>query len=319
VSDWFARRTYHHSRFQDLAALVRAKEAGGHTVSVCIPTLNEGATIGPILRRIREDLMDTLPLVDELAIMDSASEDDTAKVARDCGAEVFQDREILPHLDRLGGKGEALWKSLFVTKGDLIAWCDADIENFDPPFITGVLGPLLTDPDVGYVKAFYERPVRSGGQLVPGEGGRVTELVARPLLNTFWPHLAPLVQPLSGEYAGRRAVLEEVPFFSGYGVEIGLVIDVADRFGLEAMAQVDLGNRIHRNREVRELSRMAFAILHVVLHRLQSTGRVDLNTDLGRTLFQFVRPNGGLNMQAQPIQVGERPPAASLSEYRSTR
>jgi glucosyl-3-phosphoglycerate synthase len=319
VSDWFARRTFHHSRFQDLPALVRAKEAGGHTVSVCIPTLNEGTTIGPILTRIREDLMDAVPLVDELAIMDSASEDDTATVARQCGADVYQDRDVLPHLEPLGGKGEALWKSLFVMKGDLIAWCDADIENFDPPFITGVLGPLLTDPDVGYVKAFYERPVKTGGQLVPGEGGRVTELVARPLLNTFWPELAPLVQPLSGEYAGRRALLEHVPFFSGYGVEIGLVIDVAERFGLEAMAQVDLGNRIHRNREVRELSRMAFAIFHVVLQRLQSTGRVDLNTELGRTLFQFVRPDGKLTVQAQPIEIGERPPAASVPEYRSAR
>jgi glucosyl-3-phosphoglycerate synthase len=319
VSDWFARRTFHHSRFQDLPALVRAKEAGGHTVSVCIPTLNEGTTIGPILTRIREDLMHAVPLVDELAIMDSASKDDTATVARECGADVYQDRDVLPHLEPLGGKGEALWKSLFVMKGDLIAWCDADIENFDPPFITGVLGPLLTDPDVGYVKAFYERPVKSGGQLVPGEGGRVTELVARPLLNTFWPELAPLVQPLSGEYAGRRALLEHVPFFSGYGVEIGLVIDVAERFGLEAMAQVDLGNRIHRNREVRELSRMAFAIFHVVLQRLQSTGRVDLNTELGRTLFQFVRPDGKLTVQAQPIEIGERPPAASVPEYRSAR
>ncbi|HEV8571629.1 MAG TPA: glucosyl-3-phosphoglycerate synthase [Actinomycetota bacterium] len=319
MSDWFARRTFHNSRFQDIPALARAKEAGGHRISVCIPTLNEEATIGPILRSIREDLMEAVPLVDELAIMDSASEDDTAKVARECGADVYQDRDVVPDLEPLGGKGEALWKSLFVMKGDLIAWCDADIENFDPPFITGVLGPLLTDPDVGYVKAFYERPVKSGGQLVPGEGGRVTELVARPLLNTFWPHLAPIVQPLSGEYAGRRSLLEQVPFFSGYGVEIGLVIDVAERFGLEAFAQVDLGNRIHRNREVRQLARMAFAIVHVVLQRLESTGRMDLRTQLGRTLYQFVRPNGELTVQAQPIEVGERPPAASMPEYRSSR
>jgi glucosyl-3-phosphoglycerate synthase len=319
VSDWFARRTFHHSRFQDLRALLRAKEAGGHTISVCIPTLNEGSTLGPILRRIREDLMETVPLIDELAIMDSASQDETANVARESGADVYQDRDILAHLEPLGGKGEALWKSLFVMKGDLIAWCDGDIENFDPPFVTGVLGPLLTDPEVGYVKAFYERPVKSGTQLVPGEGGRVTELVARPLLNTFWPTLAPLVQPLSGEYAGRRALLEQVPFFSGYGVEIGLIIDIAERFGLEAFAQVDLGDRIHRNRGVRELARMAFAILHVVLLRLESTGRLDLRTELGRTLYQFVRPDGELIVQAQPIEVGERPPAATLPEYRSPR
>jgi glucosyl-3-phosphoglycerate synthase len=319
VSDWFARRTFHHSRFEDLRALLRAKEAGEHTISVCIPTLNEGATIGPILRCIREALIEEVPLVDELAIMDSSSQDETASVARDCGADVYQDRDILPHLEPMGGKGEALWKSLFVMKGDLIAWCDADIENFDPPFVTGVLGPLLTDRDVGYVKAFYERPVKSGTQLVPGEGGRVTELVARPLLNTFWPALAPLVQPLSGEYAGRRALLEQVPFFSGYGVEIGLVIDIAERFGLDAFAQVDLGDRIHRNRGVRELARMAFAILHVVIQRLESTGRLDLRTEVGRTLYQFMRPDGELMSQAQPIEIGERPPAATLPEYRSDR
>jgi glucosyl-3-phosphoglycerate synthase len=319
VADWFARRTFHHSRFQDLHALLRAKEAGGHTVSVCIPTVNEEATIGPIVRRIRESLMEAVPLVDELAIMDSSSSDDTVRIARECGADVYQERDVLPGLEPLSGKGEALWKSLFVVKGDLIAWCDGDIENFEPSFVAGVLGPLLTDPEIGFVKAFYERPMRSGPDLVPGEGGRVTELTARPLLNTFWPHLAPLVQPLSGEYAGRRALLDQVPFFSGYGVEIGLVIDIAERFGLEAFAQVDLGDQVHRNRGVQELARMAFAILQVILRRLESTGRLDLRTELGRTLYQFVRRDGELAMQGHEIEVGERPPMAGLPEYRSSR
>jgi glucosyl-3-phosphoglycerate synthase len=319
VSDWFARRTFHHSRFQDLTALLRAKEAGGHTVSVCIPTMNEEATIGPIVRHIREGLMEAVPLVDELAIMDSASSDDTVRIAREHGAEVFQERDVLPEREPLSGKGEALWKSLFVVKGDLIAWCDGDIENFDPSFVFGVLGPLLTDPEVGFVKAFSERPMRSGPHLVPGEGGRVTELLARPLLNTFWPHLAPLVQPLSGQYAGRRGLLEQVPFVSGYGVEIGLVIDIAERFGLEAFAQVDLGNQVHRNRGVQELARMAFAILHVILRRLESTGRLDLRTEPGRVLHQFVRRDGDLVMQGHEIDIGERPPVASVPEYRSSR
>lgn len=318
MSDWFARQTFHHSRFQDLHALLRAKEAGGHTISVCIPTVNEEATIGLIVRHIREGLMEAVPLVDELAIMDSSS-DDTARIARECGADVYRDRDVLPGIEPLSGKGEALWKSLFVVKGDLIAWCDGDIENFDPSFVAGVLGPLLTDPEVSFVKAFYERPMRSGPDLVPGEGGRVTELVARPLLNTFWPELAPLVQPLSGAYAGRRSLLEQVPFFSGYGVEIGLVIDIAERVGLQAFAQVDLGDQIHRNRGVQELARMAFAILHVVLRRLESTGRLDLRTERGRTLYQFVRQDGELAMQGHEIDVGERPPAASVPEYRSSR
>jgi glucosyl-3-phosphoglycerate synthase len=319
VSDWFARRTFHHSDFRDLRALLRAKQAGGHSVSVCVPTLNEEATIGPILRRIRQDLMEDVPFVDELAVMDSASEDTTAEVARECGADVYQDREVLPHLEPMAGKGEALWKSLFVLKGDLIAWCDADIENFDPHFLTGTLGPLLTDPDIAYVKAFYDRPMKSGGRMVRGEGGRVTELVARPLLNTFWPGLAPLVQPLSGEYAGRRDLLEQVPFSTGYDVEIGLVIDIAERFGLDVFAQVDLGDRVHRNREVKELSRMAFAIVHSVLRRLESTGRLDFRTELGRTLYQFARQNGQLHAEAQRIDVSERPPAASLPDYRASR
>jgi glycosyltransferase involved in cell wall biosynthesis len=319
VSDWFARRTFHHSRFQDLRALLRAKEARGHTVSVCIPTVNEEATIGPIVRRIREGLMEAVPLVDELAIMDSSSSDDTVRIARDSGADVYQERDVLPDLEPLSGKGEALWKSLFVVKGDLIAWCDGDIENFDPSFVAGVLGPLLTDPDVSFVKAFYERPMKSGPDLVPGEGGRVTELVARPLLNTFWPHLAPLVQPLSGEYAGRRGLLEQVPFFSGYGVEIGLVIDIAERFGLEAFAQVDLGDQVHRNRGLPELARMAFAILHVAVRRLESTDRLGLRTELGQTMYQFVRRGGTLTVQPHEIEIGERPPVASLPEYRPSR
>lgn len=319
MSDWFARRTFHHSRFRDLQPLLEAKQSRGHTVSVCIPTLNESATIGPILRRIREDLMEAVPLVDELAVMDSASEDDTASIARDSGADVYQDRDVLPHLEPMNGKGEALWKSLFVLKGDLIAWCDGDIENFDAAFLTGTLGPLLIDPDIRYVKAFYDRPMKSGSRMVPGEGGRVTELVARPLLNTFWPDLAPLVQPLSGEYAGRRELLEQVPFSTGYDVEIGLVIDIAERFGLDAFAQVDLGHRVHRNREVRELARMSFAILHRVLRRLESTGRLDVRTELGRILYHFARKNGQLETESQRIEVGERPPAASVPDYRTSR
>lgn len=319
MSDWFARRTFHHSSFNDLQALLRAKQSREHSISVCIPTLNEAATIGPILRRIREDLMEAVPLVDELAVMDSASEDETAKIARECGAEVYQDGDVLPHLEPSSGKGEALWKSLFVLKGDLIAWCDADIENFDPGFLTGTLGPLLSDPEVGYVKAFYDRPLKSGRRLVPGEGGRVTELVARPLLNTFWPDLAPLVQPLSGEYAGRREILEQVPFATGYDVEIGLVIDIAERFGLEVFAQVDLGGRVHRNRDLRELSRMAFAIVHGVLRRLEAAGRVDMRTELGHTLHQFVRRNGELEAEAQRIEGGDRPPAATVADYRASR
>jgi len=316
VTDWFARRTYHHRRFADLPQLLRAKEERGLGVSVCIPTLNEAATIGPILRQIRTALVEEVPLVDELVVIDSVSHDRTVAIARDEGAEVFQDREILPDREHFTGKGEALWKSLFVLKGDLVVWLDADIENFDPRFVYGPLGPLLLEPGVGYTKAFYDRPVKQAGPRNGTEGGRVTELVARPLLNLYWPELGQLIQPLSGEYAGRRDVLSEIPFFTGYGVEIGMVIDVYERFGMDCLAQVDLDRRVHRNRPIAELSRMSFAVMQAAIARLASSGRVDLHAPPSTTLTQFVKEADRYETSALDIRVHERPPAASLPEFR---
>jgi glucosyl-3-phosphoglycerate synthase len=318
-ADWFARRTFHHARFADATDLLRRKQEQGVTVSVCIPTLNEAATIATIVRTIREELMEGLPLVDELVVMDSRSTDGTPALAEGAGAAVYQDVDVQPHLEASTGKGEALWKSLFVLRGDLILWLDADIENFHPRFVLGPLGPLLADPTIGYVKSFYERPLRETEGPIPVGGGRVTELVARPLLNMFWPHLAGLVQPLAGEYAGRRGVLEEVPFFTGYGVEIGLIIDVAERFGMDAIAQVDLDERAHRNRTMAELSRMAFAVLQTVFQRLRSSGRLDLHMEPGVGLTQFERDADGYRMQPSLIQVHERPPAISVAGYGAVR
>lgn len=313
--DWFERRTFRHSDF-DLARLVRAKRQQGVTISVAIPALNEEATVGTIVERIRGELMDGTPLVDELAVIDSASSDRTVDVARTAGADVYQDRDILPGMEPFAGKGEALWKSLFVLRGDIILWLDADITNFHPRFVYGPLGPLLTDPDIGYVKSFYRRPLEgaAGGGARALEGGRVTELTARPLINMFWPHLAGLVQPLAGEYAGRRSVLEQVPFCTGYGVEIGLLIDIADRFGIDTMAQVDLEERIHRNRPIGELSRMAFAVLHAALTRLGRAGH--LRSDLAEIagLVQFEPDDGGYTMGSTDIETRERPPAISVRE-----
>ena len=314
-ADWFARRTFHHSDFADAPGLARGKGEQGATISLCIPTLNEAATIGTIVRSVRSELMDGVSLVDELVVMDSRSTDGTVEVAEEAGATVYQDRDVLPELENLTGKGEALWKSLFVLRGDLILWLDADIENFHPRFVLGPLGPLLADPGIGYVKSFYERPTHDVGHPVPVGGGRVTELVARPLLNMFWPHLAGFVQPLAGEYAGRRSLLERVPFFTGYGVEIGLMIDVAERFGVDAMAQVDLDERHHRNRSMGELSRMAFAVLQTAFHRLESSGRLELRTRPGLGLVQFERDASGHRMQPSLIEVKERPPAVSVAGY----
>ena len=311
--DWFERRTFRHSDF-DVAHLVRAKREQGVTISVAIPALNEESTVGGIVERIRGELMDSAPLVDELAVIDSASSDRTVEAASSAGATVYQDRDILPEVEAFAGKGEALWKSLFALRGDIILWLDADITNFHPRFVYGPLGPLLTDPGVGYVKSFYRRPLgdAADGATRALEGGRVTELTARPLINMFWPQLAGFLQPLAGEYAGRRSVLEQVPFCTGYGVEIGLLIDIAERFGIEAMAQVDLEERTHRNRPIGELSRMAFAVLHAALARLARAGRLDTSLSGMQHLVQFEPDDGGYSMRPTEIEVRERPPAASV-------
>ncbi len=287
------------------------------TISVCIPALNEESTIGPIIRTIHTELMDRLPLVDELSVIDSSSSDRTAVEAAAAGATVFQDREVLSDLEPLAGKGEALWKSLFVLRGDVVLWLDADIRNFHPRFVCGPLGPILLDPDVGYVKSFYRRPIDDGAGGSSLEGGRVTELVARPLINMFWPHLAGLIQPLAGEYAGRRTMLEQVPFFTGYAVEMGLIIDVAKRFGTGGMAQVDLDERVHRNRPIGELSRMAFAVLQAALRRLGEDERRRASSALG--MYQFEHDGDDYRIASTPIAVHERPPAATVAGYGAVR
>jgi glycosyltransferase involved in cell wall biosynthesis len=312
ATDWFSRRTYHH-RAYDPRSLLREKLRQGLKISLVIPALNEAATIAPIVGAVRENLVERVPLLDELMVVDSNSTDGTAERAAEAGALVIQDREVRPDLEPMYGKGEAMWKSLLVSRGDIVAWLDADIRNFHPRFVYGVLGPLLLDPTVGYVKGFYERPVMDGDRLTGLGGGRVTELMARPLLNMFWPHLGGVVQPLSGEYAGRRSLLEQIPFFTGYGVEIGMLIDVAEKFGLDSIAQVDLERRVHRNRNLADLSRMSFAVLQTAMRRLSSSGRMELRTrmDLGLYLFEVLE--GTYRMEPSLVVVGERPPAFSVA------
>jgi glucosyl-3-phosphoglycerate synthase len=251
--------TYHH---RDFAArdLVQAK--GDRTISVCIPAHDEAATVGKVVRTLRRDLVVRHPLVDEILVVDDHSTDRTAEVAAEAGARVVSAAEVLPDVAGGRGKGEALWRSLHASVGDIVAWCDADITDFGSRFVLGLVGPLLVQPDVDFVKGFYERPTASGDT-----GGRVTELMARPLLSTLFPHLAPIVQPLSGEYAGRRALLERLPFVRGYGVDLGLLIDVADVAGPGAIVQADLGTRRHRNRHLDELGPQALTVLQTALHR----------------------------------------------------
>lgn len=283
-----------------LPALQDAK--GDHTISVCIPARNEEATVGTIVGSIHEHLVSNgHSLVDELLVIDDRSDDATAAAARAAGATVVPVADILPACGPGRGKGNVLWKSVAACTGDLIVWIDADLTSFTPACVTGLVGPLLTDPAIAMVKGYYERPEIGGTG-----GGRTTELMARPLLATLFPHLTSVRQPLGGEYAARRDILEQVPFSTGYGVETGLLIDIAALVGLERLAQVDLGVRVHRNRPLDELSVQAMEILHVALRR----AGVQWQPHWSHVLL---RPD------LEPVEalVDERPPLATVAEYRS--
>lgn len=306
--DWLARRTYHHSAWT-ASGLLAAK--GSTTVSVVLPALNEARTVGGVVAAF-VPLRD-MGLVDELVVVDPGSTDGTDEAARRAGATVVYEADLLPALERVPGKGEAMWKSLAATTGDVIAWVDADVEGAGPEFVVGLLGPLLTDPDVRYVKGFYDRPLAERGRLRPTGGGRVTELVARPWLSLFWPELAYVVQPLAGEQAGRREHLESVPFAAHYGVEIGLLIDTYAAYGLAGIAQVDLDRRVHRNQSVEKLGRMAFVIQHAILRRLVAEGRATFGDEPGRTLRQFRNVGTEYRMLAPELPLLDRPPLRSVN------
>lgn len=316
LDDWFRRRTYHYSEFSDVEALVKLKQEKSLTVSVCLPTRNEADTIPSILPVIRQTLMERHQLVDQLAIIDSRSTDDTAKVAAEYGAEVFYDDEYLVDQPPAYGKGEALWKSLVPLTGDLVVWVDSDIRNFTPHFIYGLLGPLLTDEEIGYVKGYYRRPLFLGDMKRETGGGRVTEICARPLLNMFYPELAGLIQPLSGEYAGRRSILESVPFFTGYGVELGLDIDIFNKYGLATIAQTDLRRRVHHNQSTEALGQMAFGVMQAVFKRLHDEGRLDLKEEPGIEYNSIYFRDGRYGLEAREVKVIERPALVTLEEYR---
>jgi glucosyl-3-phosphoglycerate synthase len=316
--EWFGSRTFHYSQFEPVAALRAAKERLGLTISVCLPTRNEAATIGPIVRAMRRSLLERSRLIDEIVVVDAGSADDTAAIAAAEGAAVFTEHQLLPEVAPGTGKGEALWKSLHACTGDLLCFIDSDIRNFHPRFVSGLLGPLLHDPGLVYVKAFYERPIREGNGLRPSGGGRVTELLARPLLNLFWPELGGIVQPLAGEYAGRREALEAIPFTTGYGVELGLLVDIAARYGMDTIAQVDLERRVHRNHDVQALSRMSFGILQAAMLRLAEEGRA-VPGDWSTVLVQFSNRLREYHMEPHEIPIWRLPPIVSIDEYRRRR
>ncbi|SFL88969.1 glucosyl-3-phosphoglycerate synthase [Geodermatophilus ruber] len=307
VRDWLHQRTFSADSWY-ASELLAAKAERNATVSVVLPALDEERTVGTIVSTIRERLVERCPLVDELVVIDSGSVDRTAEVATAAGARVVHVDTVLPGHGCRPGKGEALWKSLHVTTGELVVFLDSDLIRFDHRFVIGLLGPLLTDSTIGYVKALYDRPLSTTEGIVPSGGGRVTELVARPLLNAFWPQLAGFVQPLSGEYAGRRTLLEEVPFVSGYGVEFGLLVDLLRRAGLNALAQVDLGVRRHSHQNDAALGRMAGQILQTALARRPGAGRPE------GELLQFLRTGDGLEAVSWDVTVVERPPMRTLRD-----
>ncbi|MDR1390182.1 MAG: glucosyl-3-phosphoglycerate synthase [Treponema sp.] len=317
MGDELFKKTTHHSKYSEIARLVELKEKQGVKISLAFPTLNEEATIGKEILIIRTELADRFPLIDEIAVIDSSSKDNTRKVAEQYGAKVFTAKNILPKYGNFQGKGENLWKSLFVLEGDIIVWVDADISNIAPKFVYGLIGPLLENPETAYVKAFYERPMRLARGIAASGGGRVTEILVRPLFSFFYPELARLVQPLSGEYAGRRGLLERLPFSVGYGVELGHLIDIVEIEGIEALAQVDLDMRIHRNQTTEALGKMAFGILTTFYSRLAKYGRADITGALGDAHISLEQNNNGHRVIKSAVSHHERPPMIEISEYRA--
>ena len=320
VDRWFAENTFHSNEFSDMSTLLALKKRQGVTISLGLPALNEAATIGSVIGTIKKALMDDAPLLDEIVLIDSNSTDDTVAIAQAAGIPVYTHPEILPDSGSHRGKGEALWKSLHVLKGDLIAWIDTDITNIHPRFVYGLIGPLLKRPQVQYVKGFYERPLTTHdhNQTMAQGGGRVTELVARPLLNLFYPELSGIIQPLSGEYAGRRTALESVPFFTGYGVETGLLIDLHERFGLDGIAQADLEERIHHSQSLVDLSKMSFAILQVFIARLEKRYAVSLLDKANRSIKLIAYSPERLALEIAAIEDTERPPIVTFPAYQKT-
>ena len=271
---WFERRTYQWSDWR-VEFLADLKRHSGTTVSLVIPARDEEATVGGIVARVRTELVERVPLVDEVVVMDSDSTDDTAARAREAGANVHHVADVRPDLGHHRGKGEAMWKSLFVTSGDVVAFLDADLVEWDTHVVSGLLGPLLTEPGVALVKAFYDRVLDRPGGLSTTEGGRVTELVARPTLALRWPELSGVVQPLSGEWAIRRELFEELSVPTGYGVELAVLVDTYLRCGVDAVAQVGMGRRAHHHQGLHGLGTMATELLAVADRRIGLDQRAD--------------------------------------------
>jgi len=298
---WYESRSFHHSEFP----AERLASERTRSVSVCVPARNEEDTIGAIasdLVGLRE-----LGAIDEVLVIDAASTDRTRAIAEEAGADVRAESDLLPGQGVVLGKGDAMWRALSVIESDVVVFLDADSEGFGPHFASGLAGPLVCgETGIEYVKAFYRRPLKLGDETLPEGGGRVTELTARPLLNLFYPELAGFRQPLAGEMAGTRELLQRLPFATGYAVEIALLIDAWREVGLDGLAQVDIEMRQNRHQPLADLTRMAYAVLRAVSIRLEREGRL---TEIDNA-DELLLPRAAL----EPLEVSlvERPPMASL-------
>ncbi|MEX2578968.1 MAG: glucosyl-3-phosphoglycerate synthase [Verrucomicrobiales bacterium] len=316
ISKWLDTNTFHHSEFWDMQELVRAKREAGLTVSLCLPTLNEEQTIGKEVIVFKSELMDRYPFIDEFAVIDSGSSDRTLEIAASYGADTYLSADILPGYGDKPGKGENLWKAIHQLKGDIICYVDADIKNIHPKFVTGLVAPLIYRPEIQYVKAFYDRPLAVSDDVRPSGGGRVTEILVRPLFSMFFPELTALIQPISGEYAVRREVLETLSFPIGYGVETSHLIDVYRAEGLSAFAQTDLDKRVHRHQSTGDLGKMAFGILQSFMNRLESHGMLPGLPDPAGLFRQFQAEGRRYEMIVRAMVEEERPPMLTIPEYR---
>ncbi|MBC2603666.1 glucosyl-3-phosphoglycerate synthase [Puniceicoccus vermicola] len=316
IENWLDTNTFHYSEFWDILALVQEKEKKGLKISLCIPTLNEEKTIGKEIVIFRSELMERYPLVDEIAVIDSGSTDQTREVAASFGADVYLASDILPEEGDKRGKGENLWKAIHQLEGDIICYVDADIKNIHPRFAYGLIAPLIYNDAMQYVKAFYDRPLAFSQGIRPSGGGRVTEILVRPLFSLFFPELTALIQPLSGEYAVRREVLEKIPFPIGYGVETSHILDIYNEYGLDAFGQTDLDQRVHRNQTTLALGKMSFGILQTFLRRMEAFEMFDKLPQLETIYRQFQVEGNRYEQVTFDIVEEERRPMIEVPAYR---
>ncbi len=313
---WIETNTFHYSDFNDLDNLVKMKKSKNLAISLCLPTLNEEKTIAKEIIFMKSELMTRYPLLDEIIVIDSGSTDRTLEVAKAYGADIYEADSILSRLNKFKGKGENLWKALHVTKGDIIIYLDADIKNIHHRFAYGLLGPLLLSDNIKYSKAFYDRPIATGkNKIRPTGGGRVTELVIRPLFSLFFPELTQILQPLSGEYAGYREIFEKIPFPIGYGIETSMILDICEKWGLDVIAQVDLDKRIHRNQDTKALGKMAFAILKTFFNRIEKAELINLKTEMFDEIIQYYLVKDEFKPDTMKFEGFERPPMIEIPEY----